>query len=145
MQGNVLRPPHATSTTCSENKHILKAMTFKSMNKIKKLKTAECQVFWARKTGFGQKGLNTDHQVDLQNSKKWINGHKGSENTVDSLSRPGLSRITAYLEVKVWSLPKYANLTTCKKYCGKEEKLLLRSNFSSFPQYFQYISLTSRV
>ena len=26
------------------------------------------------------------------------------------------------------------------KYCGKEEKLLLRSNFSSFPQYFQYIS-----
>ena len=26
------------------------------------------------------------------------------------------------------------------KYCGKEEKLLLRINFSSFPQYFQYIS-----
>ena len=26
------------------------------------------------------------------------------------------------------------------KYCGKEEKLLLRSNFSSFPHYFQYIS-----
>ena len=26
------------------------------------------------------------------------------------------------------------------KYCGKEEKLLLRYNFSSFPQYFQYIS-----
>ena len=26
------------------------------------------------------------------------------------------------------------------KYCGKEEKLLLRSNYSSFPQYFQYIS-----
>ena len=23
-----------------------------------------------------------------------------------------------------------------RKYCGKEEKLLLRSNFSSFPQYF---------
>ena len=32
------------------------------------------------------------------------------------------------------------NLTTGKKYCGKEEKLLLGSNFSSFPQYFQYIS-----
>ena len=36
---------------------------------------------------------------------------------------------------------------TCKsknryvtKYCGKEEKLLLKSNFSSFPQYFQYVS-----
>ena len=26
------------------------------------------------------------------------------------------------------------------KYCGKEEKLLFRSIFSSFPQYFQYIS-----
>ena len=23
-----------------------------------------------------------------------------------------------------------------RKYCGKEEKLLLKSNFSSFPQYF---------
>ena len=62
--------------------------------------------------------------------------------TVDS--RPRLPRITAYLKVKIWSLPKHENLTTGKKYCGKEEKLLLRS--SSFPQYFfQYISLTSRV
>ena len=57
-----------------------------------------------------------------------------------SLSRTRLSRITAYLEVKIWSLPKHENLTTGEKYCGKEEKLLLRSNFSSFPQYFQYIS-----
>ena len=57
-----------------------------------------------------------------------------------SLSRPRLSRITAYLEAKIWSLPIYENLTTYGKYCRKEEKLLLRSNFSSFPQYFQYIS-----
>ena len=57
-----------------------------------------------------------------------------------SLSRPRLSRITAYLEVKIWSLPIHENLTTDGKYCRKEEKLLLRSNFSSFPQYFQYIS-----
>ena len=57
-----------------------------------------------------------------------------------SLSRPRLYRITAYLEVNVWSLPKHENLTTGKNVCGKEEKLLLRSNFSSFPQYFQYIS-----
>ena len=42
--------------------------------------------------------------------------------------------------MKIWSLPKHENLTTGKKYCGKEEKLLLRSNFSSFSQYFQYIS-----
>ena len=39
--------------------------------------------------------------------------------------------ITAYLEVKIWSMTKY---------CGKEEKLLFWSNFSSFPQYFQYLS-----
>ena len=57
-----------------------------------------------------------------------------------SLSRTRLFRITAYLEVKIWSLPKHENLTTGKKYCGKEEKLFQRSNFSSFPQYFQYIS-----
>ena len=57
-----------------------------------------------------------------------------------SLSRPRLSQITAYLEVKIWSLPKHENLITDGKYCRKEEKLLLRSNFSSFQQYFQYIS-----
>ena len=57
-----------------------------------------------------------------------------------SLSRTRLSRITAYLEVKILSLPKHENLTTSKKYCGKEEKLLLRINFSSFPQYFLCIS-----
>ena len=39
--------------------------------------------------------------------------------------------------MKILSLPKHQNLTTSKKYCGKEEKLL---NFSSFPQYFKYIS-----
>ena len=61
-----------------------------------------------------------------------------------SLSRPRLSRITAYLEAKIWSLPIHENLTTDGKYCRKEEKLLLRSNFSSFPQYFN-ISLTSKV
>ena len=42
--------------------------------------------------------------------------------------------------MKIWSLPKQEHLTTGKKYCGKEEKLFLRSNFSYFPQYFQYIS-----
>ena len=60
--------------------------------------------------------------------------------TVDSRYRTRLSRITAYHEMKIWSLPKHENLTTGKKYCRKEDKLLLRSNFSSFPQYFQYIS-----
>ena len=64
-----------------------------------------------------------------------------------SLSRTRLSQITAYLEVKIWSLPKFEQLTIGKKYCGKEEKLLLRSNFSSFPLFHNIfnISLTSRV
>ena len=35
-------------------------------------------------------------------------------------------------------------LQQVKKYCGKEEKLLLRSNFSTFPQYFRYISKFKR-
>ena len=34
-----------------------------------------------------------------------------------SLSRPRLSRITAYLEVKFLSLPKHENLPTSKEYC----------------------------
>ena len=52
------------------------------------------------------------------------------------LSRPHLSRITAYLEVKLLSLPKHESLTAGEKYCGKEEKLLLN---------IFNISLTSRV
>ena len=56
------------------------------------------------------------------------------ECTVDSLCRTRLFRITAYLEVNIWPLPKHENLTTGKSIVEK------RSNFSSFPQYFQYIS-----
>ena len=50
----------------------------------------------------------------------------------------------------MWMLPLYLHVNQksdydddyeITKYCRKEEKLLLRrSNFSSFPQYFQYIS-----
>ena len=57
-----------------------------------------------------------------------------------SLYRPRLSRITAYLEVKIWSLPELENLTTCKKYCGKEEEAIS----PLFHNIFN-ISLTSRV
>ena len=56
-----------------------------------------------------------------------------------SLSRPRLSRITAYLEVKFLSLLKHENLTTGKKILWKKGEIA-PSNFSSFPQYFQYIS-----
>ena len=52
--------------------------------------------------------------------------------TYSRLSRLCLSRITAYLEVKIWSLCKHANLTT--------GIYALCSNFSSFLQYCQYIS-----
>ena len=55
-----------------------------------------------------------------------------------SFSQTHLSQITAYLEVKIWSLPKHENLTTVKNIVEKR-RMLLRSNFS-FPQYFQYIS-----
>ena len=61
--------------------------------------------------------------------------------TVDLLSQLHLSRINACLEVrKSGSCFNMEILQQVTKYCGKEEKLLLRSNFSSFPQYFQYIS-----
>ena len=36
-------------------------------------------------------------------------------------------------------------LNQATKYCGKEEKLLLGSNFSPFQQYFQYIYLIKGV
>ena len=46
--------------------------------------------------------------------------------------------------MKIWSLPKHENLTTGKKYCGKEEKLLRRSISPLFLNIFN-IYLTSRV
>ena len=67
-----------------------------------------------------------------------------------SLSRTRLSRITAYLEVKFWSLPKHENLTTGKNIVEKTNFSSFqyisnfRSNFSSFHNIFN-ISLTSRV
>ena len=57
-----------------------------------------------------------------------------------SLSRPRLSRITAHLEVKIWSLFKHRDLPTGNKILWKRREIAPRSNFSSFPQYFQYIS-----
>ena len=50
------------------------------------------------------------------------------------ISKNRLSRSENLVPVLTWK-----SNTDKKKYCGKEEKLLLRSNFSSFPQYFQYI------
>ena len=43
-----------------------------------------------------------------------------------------------YLEVKILSLLKHENLTTGKKILWKRGEIA--PNFSSFPQYFQYIS-----
>ena len=54
-----------------------------------------------------------------------------------SLSRLRLSRIIAYIEVKIWTLLKHKYLTTGTKIPWKRGEI--RSNFSSFPQYFQDI------
>ena len=69
-------------------------------------------------------------------------GHKWRNYSWLSLSPTRLSRTTAYLEVKILSLPKHR--TTSKKYCGKEEKLHLRSNSPLFHNIFD-IALSSRV
>ena len=53
-----------------------------------------------------------------------------------SLSRPHLSRITAYIEVKFWSLFLLGNLRTGNKILWKRGEI----NFSSFPHYIIYIS-----
>ena len=57
-----------------------------------------------------------------------------------SLSRTRLSRIAAYLEVKILSLPKHENLTS-KKHCGKEEKGAISPLFHNIFD----MSLTARV
>ena len=83
-------------------------------------------------------------EVIMRSQQWWLRGLLwGYKYGWLSLSRPRLSRITAYLEVEIWSLPKHENLTTGKKILWKTGEIapkLLRSNFSSFPQYFQYIS-----
>ena len=60
-----------------------------------------------------------------------------------SLSRTRLFRITAYLEVKIWSLFEHETMTTGNKIMWKRGEI--RSNFSSFSHYFIYIFLTSGV
>ena len=57
-----------------------------------------------------------------------------------SLSRTRLSRITTYLEVKIWSLFQHRDLPTGNKILWKRGEIAPRSNFSSFPKYFHYIS-----
>ena len=57
-----------------------------------------------------------------------------------SLSRPRLFRlfrITAYLELKILSLPKHENLRTGNKILRKRGEIAPKS---SFPLYFQHIS-----
>ena len=56
-----------------------------------------------------------------------------------SLSRIRLSRITAYLEVKIWSLFKHENLTTGNKILWKRGEISPKEKFLLFSQYFQYI------
>ena len=53
-----------------------------------------------------------------------------------SLSGPRLSRITAYLEVKILSLPKRENLTTGKKILKKRGEIAPKEQFLLFPTIF---------
>ena len=62
-----------------------------------------------------------------------------------SLSRPRLSRITAYLEVKIWSLPKHENLTTGKKILWKRGEIAPKGAISPLFHNIFNISITSRV
>ena len=61
--------------------------------------------------------------------------------TVDSLSRPRLSRIIAYLKLKIWSLFKHENLTTGNKKLWKREEIAPKEQFLLFSTiisiYFQ--------
>ena len=52
------------------------------------------------------------------------------------LSRPRLSRITAYLEDKIWSLPKQENLTTGKKILWKRGEIAPKEQFLLFSTIF---------
>ena len=62
-----------------------------------------------------------------------------------SLSRLRLSRITAYLEEKIWSSFKHRNLTSSNKILWIRGEIAPDKQFLPFPQYFQYIFLTKGV
>ena len=58
-----------------------------------------------------------------------------------SLSRLRLSRITAYLEEKIWSLFQHRNLTSCTKILWIREEIAPQEQFLSFSTLFStYIS-----
>ena len=103
----------------------------KTTKKKKKKKTKNKQTNKTKQNKTKQKTINIWESSNLVVSTYRVMDKKYSWL---SLSRSRLSRITAYLEVKIWSLPKDENLATGNKILWK------RSNFSSFPQYFQYIS-----
>ena len=62
-----------------------------------------------------------------------------------SLSRLRLSRTTAYLEEKIWSLLKHRNLKSGIKILWMRLEIAPREQFLPFPQYFQYIFLIKGV
>ena len=83
-------------------------------------------------------------------NKKYHNASTALERSVIkyswlSLSRPRLSRITAYLEVKIWSLLKHENLITGNKILWKRGEISPKEQFLLFSTIFFNISLTSGV
>ena len=61
------------------------------------------------------------------------------------LSRLRLSRITAYLEEKTWSLFWHKNLTSGNKILWMRGEIAPQEQFLPFPHYFQHIFLTKGV
>ena len=53
-----------------------------------------------------------------------------------SLSRLGLSRITAYLEVKIWSLLEHGNLSPGNKILWMRGEIAPKEQFLPFPTIF---------
>ena len=59
-----------------------------------------------------------------------------------SLSRPRLSRTTAYLEVKIWSLLEHENLATGNKILWKRGEIAPKKQFLLFSTILSYYLLT---
>ena len=74
-----------------------------------------------------------------------LNEHKMQNYSRLSLSRLRLSRTTAYLEEKIWSLLKHRNPKSGNKILWIRGEIAPREQFLPFPQYFQYIFLIKGV
>ena len=99
--------------TYINNKYIFRKATFKMIC----LLSENGSTLFSEATWFSEKHNETTYVISL--AKSWL-----------SLSRPRLSRITAYLEGKIWSPPKHENLTTGKNIVKKRRNSLFHNIFN---------------